>query len=119
MRAADLFVQVVYDVVVERMVFDRVCLLGDAAFVARPHAAAGTAKAAEDGWALARALQDAPSVDSALAIWEQQQLMLGDSLVRRAQEIGRRSQVNNSCQNRAIPRFCLACIGRVTCDGKR
>tara|TARA_Y100001934_G_scaffold237291_1_gene289365 strand:- start:191 stop:1375 length:1185 start_codon:yes stop_codon:yes gene_type:complete len=95
-RAADLFVQVVYDVVVERMVFDRVCLLGDAAFVARPHAAAGTAKAAEDGWALARALQDAPSVDSALAFWEQQQLLLGDSLVRRAQEIGRRSQVDNS-----------------------
>ena len=38
------------------MAFGRVCLIGDAAFVARPHAAAGTAKAAADAWALAEAL---------------------------------------------------------------
>ena len=38
------------------MAFGRVCLIGDAAFAVRPHAAAGTAKAAADGWALADAL---------------------------------------------------------------
>ena len=38
------------------MAFGRVCLLGDAAFALRPHAAAGTAKAAADAWALAEAL---------------------------------------------------------------
>ena len=37
----------------------RVALIGDAACAARPHAAAGTAKAAADGWALAAALSDA------------------------------------------------------------
>lgn len=42
------------------MAFGRVCLIGDAAFVARPHAAAGTAKAAEDGWQLAQAIQTSP-----------------------------------------------------------
>ena len=47
------FIQRVVDIEVPRMVSGRVCLLGDAAFVARPHAAAGTAKAVDDGWALA------------------------------------------------------------------
>ena len=54
--AAQPFLQVIYDVEVPRMAFGRVCLIGDAAFVARPHAAAGTAKAAADAWALAEAL---------------------------------------------------------------
>ena len=43
------FIQRVVDVEVSRMVAGRMVLLGDAAFVARPHAAAGTAKAAADG----------------------------------------------------------------------
>ena len=56
------FVQVIFDVDVPRMAFDRVCLIGDAAFVARPHAAAGTAKAAADAWSLAEALDRATDV---------------------------------------------------------
>ena len=38
------------------MVFGRVCLIGDAAFTARPHIAVGTAKACEDAWTLTAAL---------------------------------------------------------------
>jgi hypothetical protein len=41
------------------MAFGRTCLIGDAAFAVRPHAAAGTAKAAEDGWVLAEELASA------------------------------------------------------------
>jgi 2-polyprenyl-6-methoxyphenol hydroxylase-like FAD-dependent oxidoreductase len=52
------FVETIYDLEVPRMVFDRTCLLGDCAFGARPHAAAGTAKAAADGIALADTLDD-------------------------------------------------------------
>ena len=48
------FVQAVFDIEVPRMAFGRTCLIGDAAFALRPHIAAGTAKAAADGWALAR-----------------------------------------------------------------
>lgn len=44
------------DCAVPRMALGRVCLFGDAAFVARPHAA-GTAKAVEEGWQLVQALQ--------------------------------------------------------------
>ena len=36
---AEPFVQVVYDIAVPRMAFGRVCLIGDAAFAVRPHAA--------------------------------------------------------------------------------
>ncbi len=95
LKARALFLQVVYDVEVDRMAFDRVCLIGDAACVARPHAAAGTAKAAEDGWALAAALANADSIERGLAEWEPRQLTLGRALVERARRIGRRSQVDN------------------------
>lgn len=90
------FVQVIYDITVEQMTFGRVCLLGDAAFVARPHAAAGTAKAAEDGWILAASLDEADTVEQALSIWQSRQLTLGRSVVERTRLIGRRSQVDNT-----------------------
>ena len=94
--AEELFIQVVYDIEIDQMAFGNVCLLGDAAFVARPHAAAGTAKAAEDGWVLARALEECSSLNEALGAWEYSQLALGRTLVDRARRIGRRSQVENS-----------------------
>jgi 2,6-dihydroxypyridine 3-monooxygenase len=40
--AGEPFVQAVYDIDVPRMAQGRVCLIGDAAFAVRPHAAAGT-----------------------------------------------------------------------------
>ncbi len=78
------------------MAFGRVCLLGDAAFVARPHAGAGTAKAAEDGWALVEALSKADDVEQALERWEAGQIELGKNLVERTRAMGRRSQFENS-----------------------
>jgi 2,6-dihydroxypyridine 3-monooxygenase len=90
------FLQVVYDIEVPRMAFGRVCLIGDAAFVARPHAAAGTAKAAADAWALADALDRRRDVPSALAQWEPGQLALGQQLLDRARRNGRRSQFDGT-----------------------
>ncbi|HTQ88048.1 MAG TPA: hypothetical protein VMK84_01000 [Streptosporangiaceae bacterium] len=58
-----------------------------------PHAAAGTAKAAADGWALAAALTEAGGdVPAALARWEQAQLALGRDLLARCREIGDSAQ---------------------------
>jgi 2,6-dihydroxypyridine 3-monooxygenase len=88
------FVQAIFDLEVPRMAFGRACLLGDAAFVVRPHAAAGSAKAAADGWELARALREQPDIESALRAWEPGQLALGRSLLERTRRIGRRSQVD-------------------------
>ena len=89
------FLQVIFDVDVPRMAFGRVCLLGDAAFVARPHAAAGSAKAAADAWALADALTIHPDPVAALDAWEPGQLALGRSLLERTRRIGRHSQVDD------------------------
>jgi 2,6-dihydroxypyridine 3-monooxygenase len=88
------FVQAILDVEVPRMAFGRVCLVGDAAFVVRPHAAAGTAKAAADAWELARALEEQNDIESALSAWEPGQLELGRNLLERTRRIGRRSQVD-------------------------
>jgi 2,6-dihydroxypyridine 3-monooxygenase len=91
--APEPFVQVVTDIEVPRMAFGRICLIGDAAFAVRPHAAAGTAKAAADGWALAEELTAAGGdVPAALAAWEHRQLALGRDLLARCREIGDSSQ---------------------------
>jgi 2-polyprenyl-6-methoxyphenol hydroxylase-like FAD-dependent oxidoreductase len=47
-----------------RMAFGRVALVGDAAFVARPHVARGAIKAGHDAMALAAALASAPVASS-------------------------------------------------------
>jgi 2,6-dihydroxypyridine 3-monooxygenase len=87
------FVQVIFDIEVSRMAFGRVCLVGDAAFALRPHAAAGTAKAAADAWALGEAMVDAGGdVVEALRRWEPGQLALGAQVLARARDIGNRSQ---------------------------
>ncbi len=83
-----LFVQAIYDLTVPAMVADRACLLGDGAFVARPHTAAGTAKAAGDATALADALASHASIDDALATWDRTRTDYGTSLVARGTEMG-------------------------------
>ena len=98
-RTPEPFVQVVTDIEVPRMVFGRICLAGDAAFAVRPHAAAGTAKAAADGWALAEELTAAGGdVPAALAAWEHRQLTLGRDLLARCREIGDSSQFRGTFQ---------------------
>ena len=91
------FVQAIYDIEVPRMACGRICLLGDAAFAVRPHAAAGTAKAADDGWALAEELMAAGGdVPRALRAWERRQLAVGRSLLARTREIGDSSQFSGT-----------------------
>lgn len=92
-----LFVQVVFDMAIDRMVVGRTALIGDAAFSVRPHAAAGTAKAAADAWTLYESITaHADDVEAALAAWEPAQLELGASLLERTRDIGRRSQFDDS-----------------------
>lgn len=90
---AEPFVQAVFDIEVPRMAHGRVCLIGDAAFAVRPHAAAGTAKAAADGWELAAQLAaHCGDIEPALREWERRQLELGRELLKRNRDIGDASQ---------------------------
>ncbi|MEM9030719.1 MAG: FAD-dependent monooxygenase [Pseudomonadota bacterium] len=87
------FIQSIVDVAPPAMVFGRVCLLGDAAFVVRPHTAAAAAKAAADSTALVRALRaSAPDYDRGLAAWERQQMAVGNQLVDYGVRLGEGSR---------------------------
>jgi 2-polyprenyl-6-methoxyphenol hydroxylase-like FAD-dependent oxidoreductase len=88
------FVQAIQDLRVPRMVFGRVILLGDAAFVPRPHTAGSTAKAAANALALATTLASTPhtgaALDGALARWERAQLQLGIRMTDLGVSLGNR-----------------------------
>jgi 2,6-dihydroxypyridine 3-monooxygenase len=90
------FIQVVFDLTIDHMAFGRTCLLGDAANLGRPHAAAGTAKAADDAWALTDALARNDDLLTALRQYKDSQLAVGHQLIERTELIGRRSQFENS-----------------------
>jgi 2-polyprenyl-6-methoxyphenol hydroxylase-like FAD-dependent oxidoreductase len=70
------------------MTFGRVALLGDAAFVARPHVGVGVLKAAQDALALATQLDRHPSVPEALLAYEAERLPLGRETVAFARHLG-------------------------------
>jgi 2-polyprenyl-6-methoxyphenol hydroxylase-like FAD-dependent oxidoreductase len=85
------FLQTIVDMVPTRTVFARVCLLGDAAFVVRPHTAGATAKAARDAMTLARALKRVGrNVDAGLSSFEEMQVAFGRGLVDYGVALGRR-----------------------------
>lgn len=86
------FLQLIHDYEAPQMVFGRVLLLGDAAFVARPHTGAGASKAAANALTLARALQSHPTdIDAALLHWERDQLPADRRPVRWGIALGRGS----------------------------
>ena len=60
------------------------------------HAAAGTAKAAADGWALAEALEKYDSVPEALEVFQRSQLALAKNLLDRTRRVGAKSQFLNT-----------------------
>jgi 2-polyprenyl-6-methoxyphenol hydroxylase-like FAD-dependent oxidoreductase len=80
--------QPIYDLESPRMAFGRVALIGDAAFVARPHVGAGVTKAAEDARELVHALRHASDVPQALLAFEQSRLRTGRRIIERARHLG-------------------------------
>jgi 2-polyprenyl-6-methoxyphenol hydroxylase-like FAD-dependent oxidoreductase len=82
------FIQPIYDLESPRMAFGRVAIVGDAAFVARPHVAAGVVKAAEDALCLAEALEQIGDVEQALRQFEQTRRVIGQRIVERARHLG-------------------------------
>jgi 2-polyprenyl-6-methoxyphenol hydroxylase-like FAD-dependent oxidoreductase len=90
--------QAIYDIESPRMAFGRIAIIGDAAFVARPHVGAGVTKAAQDALFLARALSQASSIEEGLAAMETSRLAFGRRIIARARELGACLQ-----QTRATP----------------
>lgn len=84
------FIQAILDLETPRMALGpRTVILGDAAFVARPHVGMGVTKAAGDAAALVDALRDHPgNLSAALAKFESVRLPFGSAVVRRARDLG-------------------------------
>jgi 2-polyprenyl-6-methoxyphenol hydroxylase-like FAD-dependent oxidoreductase len=87
-RTQQLLLQPITDLEVPRMVWGRAALLGDAAFIARPHVVAGATKAALDAAGLADALAETDDIDAALARYERERLAWGKALVEHSRFLG-------------------------------
>jgi 2-polyprenyl-6-methoxyphenol hydroxylase-like FAD-dependent oxidoreductase len=86
------FVQVIVDLAVPQMVCGRVCILGDAAFVVRPHTASGTSKAYNDAISLATSLSyHADSIEAALEHWQYEQIRYARQIVAYGKMLALRS----------------------------
>ena len=83
------FFQAIFDVESPRLAVGRVCLLGDAAFVARPHVGMGVTKAALDALCLYRSIQIHPEdLNAALARYDRLRGEFGRRCVARARRLG-------------------------------
>ncbi|NDY74957.1 FAD-dependent oxidoreductase, partial [Desulfobacter hydrogenophilus] len=80
--------QPIFDLEVPQMAFGRIALLGDAAFVARPHCGMGVTKAASDAMALVKALQARTDVREALADYSRERTQVGAAIVQHARHLG-------------------------------
>jgi 2-polyprenyl-6-methoxyphenol hydroxylase-like FAD-dependent oxidoreductase len=90
LRAEQHMFQPIYDVCSERIAFGSVALLGDAAFVARPHVGIGVLKAAQDAGALAEALDGCTpdGIAAALSRYDAARVPPGRTAVAFAQHLG-------------------------------
>ena len=82
------FFQAIYDVETPRIAAGRVVLLGDAAYVARPHVGMGVTKAALDAASLCRSLESTKDIDAALARYVRLRGEFGRRCVRRGRRLG-------------------------------
>jgi 2-polyprenyl-6-methoxyphenol hydroxylase-like FAD-dependent oxidoreductase len=82
------FLQPIYDLASGQLAFGRVALLGDAAFVARPHVGMGVAKAGDDALALAHCIAAAGATPEALQRYQALRQPPAYSVVQRARRLG-------------------------------
>lgn len=88
-RAPQILLQAVSDMQTPQMVFGRTVLMGDAAFVARPHTAAGVSKAALDAQCLADELVGCGAdIATALNRYETARLDFGRNLCAHSRYLG-------------------------------
>ena len=92
--------QPIYDLESPQLAFGRVAIIGDAAFVARPHVAAGVSKAADDAAALAEAV-DHGDVEAGLLRFEASRLPVGARIIERARHLGAYLQATQTIEERA------------------
>jgi 2-polyprenyl-6-methoxyphenol hydroxylase-like FAD-dependent oxidoreductase len=84
----EVLVQAINDGWCDNMALNRVALIGDAAFVARPHVGQGVVKAAGDALCMTEQLALCADVPSALRSFSAQRVPIGHLAVKMAQQLG-------------------------------
>lgn len=82
------FLQPIYDLESASMALGRVALVGDAAFVIRPHVGGGVVKAADDATVLAACLDEEPTVEAGLRAYEARRIGIGRRFIAQARRLG-------------------------------
>ena len=90
------FLQPIHDLESPVLAHGRIALLGDAAFVARPHVGMGVAKAADDAVALVACIAAEGATPQALLRYDAQRRPQGLAVLERARLLGRRLQAGAS-----------------------
>jgi 2-polyprenyl-6-methoxyphenol hydroxylase-like FAD-dependent oxidoreductase len=78
----------IYDLLMNRMVYHRVVLIGDAAATARPHVGMGIAKAGTDAEVLADSLSENAELFEGLGNFERQRLPIAARAVQQGRDLG-------------------------------
>ena len=82
------FLQPIFDLVSPALAQGRVALMGDAAFVARPHVGMGVAKAADDAVCLVESIASLGATPAALQAYHARRHPAGLAVAQRAQALG-------------------------------
>ncbi len=82
------FFQPIYDVYSEKIAFEKIALMGDASFVARPHVGMGVSKAAEDAMSLCNHIEQLGASPEAILAYQDDRLRIGQRVIARAQYLG-------------------------------
>ena len=97
-KTAQPFLQPIFDLGSSQIAFGRVVLMGDAAFVARPHVGMGVTKAAEDAMALADCIARLGANAAAGLAYQALRLPAGEAIVERGRSLGRYMQSQGSTE---------------------
>ena len=101
-KTAAPFLQAIYDVRSEQIVFGRIALMGDAAFVGRPHVGMGVTKAGDEAMVITKYISQFGATPQALQAYSDERLKLGQQVVARAQYLGRYMQAQGSKGKRDV-----------------
>jgi len=83
------FIQGIFDIQVPHYHKGHVCLIGDAATLARPHTGGGTAKAMLNAINLARSLSTSDSIDQGLSNWDSKEAAVGKMMASLGEDLGK------------------------------
>ena len=123
-RTGQLFFQAIFDLESPSLAFGRVVLLGDAAFVARPHVGVGVTKAAMDAECLARSIEAAGGdLATGLAAYERERRLFGSRIVARARRLGAYIEAQlkppaerTEAERQPTPEYLMREIGTISLD---